>query len=301
MDWIGVAGLILMVTCIHLILNRGNRLDWLESDEIVIELILAAVGFYLFVYQTAFSNHPFIPRELLRNINFVLGNVLGFFQGALVMLSLVIMPLLLEGLIGYTVTDTGKLILPRGGGVIVGMLVNVQLSDRIDSRVLFILGFAIIAAAGYMMAYWSLDVGPTQVGFANFCLGVGGGISFVPLSQLAFSTVPKRLENEGFVIFYLVYYTGVASGIAVILAVISRSAQIKYSELITAITPFNQNIKLYGRDEIWNINDAQGLAELSMEITRQANMVAYNNGFLLTMICAIAVIPFVLFFRQPRP
>ncbi len=298
MDWIGVTSLLVLVTCVHLVLNRGNRLDWLESPEILIELILAGVGMYYFVVHCVISKNPFIPLPLLRDLNFVLGTVLGFFQGGLVMLSLVIMPLLLEGLIGYTVLDTGMLILPRGAGVIVGMILNAKLSDRVDPRVLFGIGFLIIAAAGYMMSTWNLDVGQQSISLVNFALGVGGGISFVPLSILAFATVKKEHENEGFAIFYLVYYTGVTSGIAIVLSVISRYAQINYSELANNVTPFNENFKFTLSNQLWDITKTTDLAALSNEIIKQANMIAYTNGFWLTMICAIVAVPLVLMFQR---
>ena len=299
MDWLGIAGLIVLVAAVQVLLNWGQRLDWFAAPEIQVCAVLALLGLYIFVLQCVTSEHPFLAPEIFRDLNFLLGLFFGALQGGLVMLSLVIMPLLLEGLVGYSVVDAGNLMLPRGIGVISGMILIAKLSDRVDPRYLLITGFLGIATSSYFMSGWNLDVRPEGVAMANFILGMGGGIAFVPITMLAFSSLPKKFETEGFALFYLVYYTGVAVGIAAMLNVVSHSAQVNHAELSQHVNLYNKLFHLPSSTGFWNRDDTTGLTSLAHEISRQANMIAYDNGFTLTMICALGAIPLVLLFRRP--
>lgn len=300
MDWIGVAGVLMLIGATQLVLARGHRLDWFASTEIVVATALGASGLYLFVVRSLTARAPFASPAMFADRNFALGLVFGFLQGALVMLSLVILPLLLEGVMDYTVVDAGALLAPRGLGVIVGMLLIGRLADRADPRLLIALGYSGLALSNYLMSRWTLDVTANEVILANFVLGVSGGSAFAPITKLAFLTLDRRYASEGFAFFYLLFYTGVASGIAFMLTVVASSTQVSSAELGAHVTLYS---KLLGSSALgggWSRDGVAELSALAAEIARQATMIAYNNGFVLSMFLALGAAPCALLFRVRR-
>ena len=107
LDWIGFVSLSLTLGCLQLVLSRGQRLDWYELSEIILETALAALAFYIFVVHSATARRPFLSPRLLRDRNYALGLVLVLTYGMLNFTPLVLLPSLLQTHIGYPDTPGG--------------------------------------------------------------------------------------------------------------------------------------------------------------------------------------------------
>jgi len=117
-------------------LDRGTTQDWFSSSEIVMECALAGLGGYLFVVHMLTAKRPFLQKAIFRDRNFVLAQVLQFIVGAILLASTALIPPFLQNLSGYTVTETGLLLGPRGFGTIAAMLLVGKVSNHIDPRIL---------------------------------------------------------------------------------------------------------------------------------------------------------------------
>lgn len=300
LDWFGFASLIIAVVAVQLMLSRGERFDWFESPEVVIEGLVAGVAFYLFLAHTATARRPFLDRALFRNRNYVIGLVFLLAFGAIIILPNVLLPLLLVNLAGYPVVETGYLLIPRGVGVIAGLLVIGQIEHRVDARALIFTCLVLYVVTSWQMAHWTIEVQPFEVMWPNFVQGICGGLMWVPVSTLALSTLDKRLQDEGYAIFYLQFDVGSAAGVAGVIALHTRQTQINRSLLIENVSPYNELMHSPAMPELWDLNERAGLAALDYEITRQAMMIAYNNSFLVMAIMAAALMPLALMFGRPR-
>lgn len=296
LDWLGSSALLIGVVTLQLLLNRGERLDWLKSPEIITETFIAGLAFYIFVAHSATTDQPFLEPRLFRDKNFLLGLVFGFVNGAIVILPLVLLPLLLQNLAGYPAIDAGMLMLARGFGVMFGMLVLSRLMTRLNPRHILAVGLICVAASSWAMSGWTLDVLVLDVIWTNFVQGFGSGIMYVPITTLAFTTLPKRYTTEGFSVYFLVFFTGTTVGIAIIFAVFTRTAQISYAVLSEYVNPYNDVFKYAAIPKLWNLAETSGLVALDAEITRQATMIAYNNSFQATAFVALAMLPLILLF-----
>jgi DHA2 family multidrug resistance protein len=82
-DFFGFAALGVAIGALQMLLDRGELKDWFHSTEIWIEATIAGLALYLFVVHTVTTKEPpFLNRDLMRNRNFVAGNLLMFFVGA---------------------------------------------------------------------------------------------------------------------------------------------------------------------------------------------------------------------------
>src|SRR6266446_3227162 len=76
LDWFGFGTLSLAIGALQVLLDRGEQLDWFGSGEIVIEAIIAAAAFYLFLVHTFTADAPFVKPGLFRDRNFMAGTLM---------------------------------------------------------------------------------------------------------------------------------------------------------------------------------------------------------------------------------
>jgi DHA2 family multidrug resistance protein len=300
MDWVGFTTLIVGVGMLQVALARGERLDWFESMEIVIEMIVAGILLYVFLAHTVTAKKPFIDRTLFHDRNYALGQVFIFVVGLVLFLPLLLLPLLLQQISGYPPIETGYLLLPRGVGSVLGLLVMSRFRDRIDPRPILFFGILVTAISTWQMGHWTVDVGPWDVIWPNFLQGCATSAIWAPLNTLALSRLDKRLQDQGYAVFYLNFDIGSAIGTAAIFSLHTRYSQIHHALLSENINPFNELFRHSPASELWSIEESSGLAALDLEITRQATMIAYNNSFIAISLLIASLIPFILLFRHPR-
>ncbi len=295
LGFVGFGAIVVAISAMQLALNRGERLDWFDSTEIVIEIAVATIAFYLFVAHTALARRPFVDRSLFVNRNYAIGAALIFVFGALNFLQMFMIPVLLQTLGGYTIVDSGYFLGWRAAGLILSMLILVPVIDRIDVRLSFVGGFLFQVASAWSMSRWTLDIRGTDVAFTIFLQGVCSGIAFIPITMMAFSTLPARLRDDGAAMFFLMMTLGTATGTAAIFNVLTRSIKINREELGAQISVFGSVFR-HGAAP----HPAERLASLDAEVLRQSAMIAYNNSFLLIAVATLAVLPLAVFVRMPK-
>jgi DHA2 family multidrug resistance protein len=121
----------------------------------------------------------------------------------------------------------------------------------------------------------------------------------VPLSTLAFATLPPHLRPEGSSVFTLIRNLGASVGISIMNALIVANTQTMHSSLAARIIPSDAAVRA-GLPSMFDPSTAAGISALNAEVTRQATMVAYVDDFRLMFLITIACIPMLLFMRKPR-
>ena len=297
LDLFGFALLALAIGSLQLMLDRGQTKDWFSSTEICVEAGCALLFAYLFVVHTLTADKPFIDLGLFADTNFTLGCLFGFVLAVLVFSVLALLPPMLEGLMGYPVVLTGIVTAPRGVGSFVSMTAAGFLVKLIDARLLILLGFALGAISMYLMSGFSLGMDTWPMVSSGFIQGLGTGMIFVPLSSLAFATLPGRYRNEGTAMYTLIRNIGSAIGISVLQAMTIRNTATVHARLVEAVRP--DNPVLARAVPGFDFSSPLMLARMNAEITRQATMVGYIDAFWFLFIVTVATIPLILLLRKP--
>lgn len=295
-DWTGFIALSIAITGLQLMMDRGQRLDWFESPEIVACAVFAAIAFWIFAVHCMTTPQPFLDPRLLLDRNFSVGTMIAFVMGMLSYISLALFPSLLHDLRGYPDSAIGLLLAGRGVGNWLSFLVIVPFS-RWSARGAVAVGLAAQAVSALAMAQLDINLSGSDVFTLNLVQGFGFGLAFTPLMVLSFSTLPRHKINEGTAVFTLVRNFGSSIFISITIVLLVRSTASNYARLTEHIMPYNKLLHHPGLPDSWDVGTIGGLSRLSGEILRQAAMIGYINGFHLIAAVAAAGLPFVLLLR----
>ncbi len=298
-DWTGFAVLSLGLACLQLMLDRGEQQDWFQSTEIILELVLACLGLYLFLVHLLTAKDTFIPRKIFLDMNFSAGFLIMFAIGMILLSSMALLPPYLQNLGGYSITTTGLLMAPRGGGTMLAMMIAGRLTTRVDPRMLMLGGIALICYSMWRMIGWTPDVDAWSLASTTFMQGIGLGFVFIPLQVVAFATLPAELRGDGTALFSLVRNVGSALGISISSFLLTQYTQIMHARIAESVTPFNRSLQTAGAYLLWNSATTPGLAALNAEVTRQAAIIAYANDFKLMLLVSMATALLLLMLRRP--
>ncbi|HTV77966.1 MAG TPA: DHA2 family efflux MFS transporter permease subunit [Steroidobacteraceae bacterium] len=295
-DIFGFATLSLAIGALQVMLDRGQLLDWFNSPEICAEALICGIAFYLFLVHTFTSRSPFVSPVLFADRNFAIGNLFVFIVGVVLFATLALLPPLLQDLMGYPVVTTGLVTAPRGLGAFLTMILVGRLVGRVDSRMLIAGGFVATALSLWYMCGFSLQMDSHLVILGGYLQGIGTGLVYVPLAAISFATLTPQLRSEGTAIFSLLRNVGSSIGIAVVQAQLTRSTQVMHAQLADQLQAFGGHLQ---SKLPFDIGTAKGLAALNAEVTRQAQMIAYNNDFKMLLVLTVAVAPLLLLLRRP--
>ncbi len=298
LDWFGFGMLSLGIAALQLFLDRGEQLDWFYSGEIITEALVAGAAFYLFLAHTFTADRSFMNPRLFLDRNFAASVCLIFVVGITYYASLALATPYLQTLMGYPVTTAGIVMGPRGIGTMVCMFIVGRLIGRIDTRVLLAIGLGLTAWAMYDMTGWTPDVSQWTIVSVGFVQGAGLGFLFVPLTTIAFATLPAEMRGEGTGLYNLSRNIGASAGISIMTAMIAENTQVNHATIAAYVTPFNHQFDAPAM-QIVNPLTASGRAVLDSMITRQATIIAYIDDYKLLMIMCLVVLPLVLLLRKP--
>jgi DHA2 family multidrug resistance protein len=300
LDWLGFGLLSLVIASLQLFLDRGEQLDWFSSGEIMIEALVCASAFYLLLVHTFTTKRSFINPRLFLDQNFAVSIVFIFIIGVTYLASLALMTPYLQTLMGYPVVTAGIVMGPRGLGTMLSMFVVGRLIGKVDTRWLLLSGLALTAWAMYAMTGWTPSVSEWTIVTVGFLQGAGLGFLFVPLTTVAFATLPANLRGEGTGLYNLSRNIGSSVGISVVSALITENVQSNHASLAAYVTPFNHAFDAPAAVEAVNPLTAAGRAALDGMITLQATIIAYIDDFKLLMLMSLCAMPLVLLLRKPK-
>jgi DHA2 family multidrug resistance protein len=222
-----------------------------------------------------------------------------FTVGSVLFLPILLMPLMLQQIAGYSPIETGMLLMSRGVGSVAGLVFTTYVRDRWDLRPILCLGLLVTALSAWQVSTWTVDIQRSDVVIANLLQGLATGPVWAPMNGLTLSRLPRRVQNQGFALFYLSFDVGNAIGTAMMIGLLGRMSQVNHAILSEFVNPFNQALRYGLAASAWDLDKVSDLSALDAEVARQAAMIAYTNCFLVIAVLLVALIPAILLFRKP--
>lgn len=301
LDRFGFAMLAIGLATLQLLLDRGQQEDWLQSWEIIVELLIVIAALWMFAIHQMTTSRPMFERLLVTDRNFFISLNMMLLVGMMMFGIFALLPPMLQNLYGYSVYDTGVLLAPRGVGIVLAMFIASKLTGKVDPRVIIFTGFLMTASSMWIMTQWSLNMDWHWIVYTGLFQGFGMGFVFIPLNGVAFSTLPMRMRTDGSALLYLFRSLGGSFGISIMTTMLARNMQTSHADLASHITSSSMpNFDLSSADRLGSLGEA-ALQLINLEINRQAAMIAYLNDFKLMMILLIIISPMIFFLKPGTP
>jgi DHA2 family multidrug resistance protein len=299
-DWFGFIALAIGIGALQLMLDRGEQVGWFDAFEIWAEMIISVAGFYYFFAHALISESPFIPFEMFKDRNFVSGCIFMLMIGVVLFGTMALVTPFMQNLLGYPIMTAGMLLGSRGVGTMLTMMAAPQLMKRIEARYLILGGLLISSGTLYAMIGFTTDTSQQTIVVVSVIQGVGLGLLFVPISSIAFSTLPNHLRTSGTSLTTLVRNIGSSVGISMVIANLTSKTTYMHERLTESVTPFNQALQMPDVAAVLNLGTDTGRAMLDAIVTQQAAVIAYANDFKLMMVLTLLSIPLVFVIGKSR-
>jgi DHA2 family multidrug resistance protein len=290
-DWFGFAALAVGIGALQIALDRGEQLGWLESNEIIAEIIVSIAGFYYFFAHSFTTERPFIQFALFKDKNFVGGCVFMAVMGLVLFSTMALSSPYLQNVIGYPIITAGLLLATRGCGTFVAMMLVGRMMRHIEARTLIISGLSLTCLSLYYMTGWTDQTGVNEIVVLSIIQGFGFGLVFVPLSTVAFLTLPNHLRTDGTSMLTLMRNVASSIGISVVIAQLTEGTRRAFARLAEHVTPFNHAMQMPDVSSMMNMSTDAGRAMMNAMVDIQAQIIAFSLDYQLVMIVTICAIP----------
>jgi MFS transporter, DHA2 family, multidrug resistance protein len=290
-DWFGFAALAVGIGSLQIALDRGEQLGWMESNEIIAEFIISIVGFYYFFAHSFTTSQPFIQFAIFKDKNFIGGCVFMAVMGLVLFSTMALSSPYLQNVIGYPIITAGLLLASRGCGTFVAMMLVGRMMRYIEARTLIISGLSITCLSLFYMTGWTDQTGVTEIVTISILQGFGFGLVFVPLSTVAFLTLPNHLRTDGTSMLTLMRNVASSIGISLVISQLTEGSRRTYAILSEHVNPFNHAMQMPDVRGMIDMTTDKGRAMMDVMVSLQAQIIAFSHDYQMVMIFTLCAIP----------
>ncbi|MBA4373077.1 MAG: EmrB/QacA family drug resistance transporter [Thermodesulfovibrio sp.] len=308
-DYWGLVLLAVGLGALQIVLDKGQMEDWFSSGYITTLTVISVASLLLFVYVESVVEHPIVDLRTFRNISFSTGTVVMFFAFFNLFGSIVLLPVYLQTLMGYTSTLSGMVLGPGGVATLLAMPLAGRLVTKVNPKGLLIFGIVVSAYSTFLMSQFNLHADFNTIIWPRIVLGIGMGFLFIPLTTLTMSSVRKEEMGNASAIYNLLRNLGGSFGVAFVTTIISRRAQFHGVRLTDNLTPFDRNYQMAAENasqalQLKGMDPATatqgGLGMIYGQMVKQASMISFNDAFYLLSVLMICILPLVLLMRAGK-
>ena len=308
-DYIGLGLVALGLGALQVVLDKGQRDDWFESNFILVLSIISACSLLFVIWWEWRHKDPIIDLHLFRERTFAVSNLLMFMLGFALLGSTLLLPLFLQTLMGYTAELSGMALSPGGFAIMLFMPIVGWLLSRYDARYLLIFGLAVLSFSLFHMTNFNLGIDFRTAVWARVIQAVGLAFLFVPINTAAYSHLAREKNNAASGLMNLARNIGGSVGISFVTTMLDRRTQKHMSDLMGHLTGANAQFQatLRGLTQQFvshgaSLVDAQkqAYAMVQNNVQRQATMLAYLDNFHILGYVILAMIPTVFLMKRAR-
>lgn len=299
-DYIGISLITLGLGCLQVMLDRGEDEDWFASHFIQFFGVMTFIGLIGAVYWLLYARRPVVEIGVMRDRNFWVSGLLMAGMAMILYGSSVVLPQLAQQDLGYTATWSGLVLSPGAVLIVLTIPLVLKLMPLVQTRWIIAFGFTCLTLS---MVY-SATLTP-QVDFATLVMmrsaqSIGLGFLFVPLTTIAFATIPQRLNADASALFTMFRNVAGSIGISLSTAAITEREQVRSAHLVDNMTPLNEQFNITVERWAQAIRDFTSAAgdpltlaagQLYQQMIVQARILAYVDVFIGLGIVAFILIP----------
>jgi DHA2 family multidrug resistance protein len=308
-DYVGLGFVALGLGCLQIVLDKGQRDDWFESNFILVLSAIAASALLFVIWWEWRHKDPIIDLHLFRERTFAVSNLLMFMLGFALLGSTLLLPLFLQTLMGYTAELSGMALSPGGFAIMVLMPLVGFLLSKFDARYLLLFGLSMLSFSLFNMTGFTLGIDFKTAVWARVLQAVGLAFLFVPINTAAYSYLPREKNNAASGLMNLARNIGGSVGISFVTTMLDRRTQKHLSDLMSHLTAANaqfqamirgiaESLMVHGTSPV----DAQkqAYAVIQANVQRQATMLAYIDNFHMLGYAILAMLPMLFLMKRTK-
>jgi DHA2 family multidrug resistance protein len=300
-DFVGLGFIALGLGALQVVLDKGERDDWFGSHFIVTFAILAAIGIIGAIFWEFHHPDPIVDIRLFRNRTFAVSCVMMFMLGLALFGSTVLIPQLLQTLMGYSAAQAGMVLSPGGVVVLLCMPVVGIAVSKMDARWLIAFGWAVSALALYHMTGLSLEMSYGKAVEYRALQSFGLAFLFVPINTMSYVGIPREKNNAVSGMTNLFRNIGGSVGISLVETLLAQRSQFHHARLTGNFSNYNPAF----RDSVSSLSHRlggtrQAYGQMYGMLQRQAASLAYiDTIWVFAGVCAVMV-PFAFIMKRNR-
>jgi len=304
-DYWGLLFLAVGLGALQFMLDKGESEDWFSSNLIVTVGVVAAISLTLLLINEYYSEHPIVNLRLFKDRTFSTGSTVMFFVFLNLFGSIVLLPVFLQMLMGYTSFYAGLVLGPGGIATLFAMPIVGKFIGKVNPKRFLVFGLSVCALSTYMMSRFNLTTDFWTFVWPRVALGFGMGMTFIPLTTLTLSHIPKEKMTEAASVYNLLRNLGGSVGIAMTTTILSRRAQLHQTRLVEHLSPFDPGYTI-AHDKLTGFLGSQSLPAagadglMYRELIRQATTLAFTDAFLMICLLILCVIPLVFIMKWSK-
>jgi len=309
-DFVGLGLLSVGLGFLQVMLDKGQRDDWFSSHFIVACAILAVIGLVGVVIWELKQKEPIIDLRLLKDKNFSVSTFTMFALGVVLYGTTVLLPILVQTLMGYTAEWSGLVLSPGAVLTMFTMPLVGWLLSRFEARWLVVWGLIVLSVGMFELAHINLTVSFWTLVLIWCISRFGLGFLFVPINVMAFAFVPREKTNNATGIINVARNIGGSVGISLVTTIQARRAQVHQNILVAHLTPYNHTYQSMldgvarmlgsaGSSATQALEQAHAL--LYSQLVRQAAILSFVDVFWLLAMTCLGMIPLMFLMKKMRP
>ncbi|RXK01007.1 MFS transporter [Arcobacter sp. CECT 8986] len=295
-DYGGLILLIVFVSAFQIMLDKGRELDWFESTYITTCAIISFISLVVFIIWELTQEHPILDLSVVKSKNWTISTLILSFTFAVFFGNVLISPLWLQQIMGYTATWSGIAVAPIGILAVISSPIIGNLLPKVDSRYIVIYGMAVLAISFYMRALLNIDATFYSVAIPTLVLGAGIPACMITLTSLGISELRPNQITSGAGLQNFLRIMAMAIGSSLSQTYWEHMQKVNRVELLNA-QDYAQKIEII-KDLNPSFTTQSAYAYFSNMIEKQAVMLATNDFYAMATIL-IVIFGLLAFFLNP--
>jgi DHA2 family multidrug resistance protein len=308
-DYWGIGLLALGIGALQMVLDRGQEEDWFASHLMTVLAIVAAAAIATFIIHELRARDPVVHLRVLKVRTYSAGVFLMTVLGFVLYGSMLLVPILLQTLLGYPALDAGVAMAPRGLGSFLMMPLVGTVLGKFDPRKVLAVGLVGAAWTLYALSNLSLQAGYWDIFWPQVIQGASLALVFVPLTTATMDPIPKEEMGNATSMFNLMRNVGGSVGIASATTYLFRRQQFHTHLLGANIDPYRSQVQVlskqlqlamvaHGADPATAMRQSYGAIWGILQ--RQSSMVAFVDTFRAMAVVFLLVLPLLMLMKKPR-
>lgn len=306
-DFIGLIALVLWLLTMQVVLDKGQQFGWFDASWICWLTGISVFSLIFFIVWELEYKSPIVNLRVFKDKNFFIGTILGSAVNMIIYVTIVLLPMFLQSMMGYNALLSGLALAPRVFSCLVMLVLIGPMVEHFDNRILIATGFFFLGISTFMFANLNLSVSFNYVAIPNILMGVGVILVFIPVSGLVLGTLPKSELSNGAGLHSLCKCVMTAFVVSMSSTMVARLSQVHQTYLVRHLSDYNLIFQnkihaMMGKFMMFSSTFAHHKADMIYykQLIVQSRLMAFVDVFEVFALIAFILIPFGFLLKIPK-